>query len=144
MIDMLVVCAPGGHLTTARKLLKGFNGVFKYVVHSPQSLEIDGVEVISVTQSDRDLRFFVQLYEALIIIAKERPKVILSTGAGIAISFFIIGRLFGSKLVFVESQSRVHSLSLSGKMASRLTDRFYVRYPALSKQDSKYIYIKEN
>lgn len=143
MIDLLVVCAPGGHLTTARKLLYGFAGTYKYAVHSPKSNSLDGVKVIPVTQSDRDMKFFIQLYEAFIIIKKNKPKVILSTGAGVAVSFFIVGKMYGAKLVFVESQSRVHSISLSGKLVSFLTNRFYVRYKDLANKSPRYIYIKE-
>lgn len=46
----------------------------------------------------------------------ERPDVIISTGASIAINFALVSKLLGVKFVFIESISRSKELSLSGKI----------------------------
>jgi UDP-N-acetylglucosamine:LPS N-acetylglucosamine transferase len=142
MTDLLVVCAPGGHLTSAKKILNNLSVDFKYVIHSPVDSLIGGVPVIGVIQSDRDLKFVIQIFQALSIILRERPKIILSTGAGVAVPFFIIGWVLGIKLIFVESQSRVSSLSLSGRIVLPFSTRFYVRYKEMCSINKKIIFIE--
>ena len=48
--------------------------------------------------------------------ADYRPDVILSTGAALAVPFFIVGRMHGMRLVYVESFTRVQRPALSGRM----------------------------
>src|SRR3712207_4163963 len=50
------------------------------------------------------------------LIRRHRPDVILSTGAALSVPFFLIGRLHGCRLVYVESLTRTQGLSLSGKL----------------------------
>lgn len=63
------------------------------------------------------------------IVRRRRPDVILSTGAGIALPFFIVGRLFGCRLVFVESLTRTSGLSLTGKLCYPFVDEVFVQWP---------------
>lgn len=62
---------------------------------------------------------------------KYRPKVIVSTGSNIAVPLFIIGKLHGSKLIYIESRARVYSKSLAGKIVGKISDRIYVQWPEM-------------
>ena len=66
--------------------------------------------------------------------AASRPDTILSTGAGLAVPFFLIGKLLGIRLVYVESVTRTESISLSGRLVYPLADRFFVQWPAAAKR----------
>jgi len=57
------------------------------------------------------------------------PDVIVSTGAALAVPFFIVGKLTHRRLVYVESFTRVNSLSLSGRLVYPLADAFFVQWP---------------
>jgi beta-1,4-N-acetylglucosaminyltransferase len=63
-----------------------------------------------------------------------RPDVILSTGAGLAVPFFLIGKLLGIRLIYVESVTRTESISLSGRLVYPLADRFFVQWPAAAER----------
>jgi beta-1,4-N-acetylglucosaminyltransferase len=63
------------------------------------------------------------------VLRRARPDVILSTGAGVAVPFFVLGRLMGVQLVYVESLTRTRSLSLSGRLVRPLADSFFVQWP---------------
>jgi UDP-N-acetylglucosamine:LPS N-acetylglucosamine transferase len=63
------------------------------------------------------------------VVRRTRPDAILSTGAALAVPFFLVGRLHGSRLVYVESLTRTRGLSLSGRMVYRLADAFFVQWP---------------
>jgi UDP-N-acetylglucosamine:LPS N-acetylglucosamine transferase len=57
------------------------------------------------------------------------PDVILSTGAALAVPFFIVGKLHGCRLVFVQSIAHVRALGLSGRLVYPLADEFFVQWP---------------
>jgi UDP-N-acetylglucosamine:LPS N-acetylglucosamine transferase len=82
-----------------------------------------------ISHSERDWRFFVNLWEALRILWKERPQVILSTGAGPAVPFALVGRfLFGCRVVFVETITCVNKPSLTGRIMYRLAHDFFYQW----------------
>lgn len=62
-------------------------------------------------------------------IRRIRPDAILSTGAGLAVPFFLVGKLLRTRLVYVESVTRIETLSLSGRLVYPLADRFFVQWP---------------
>jgi beta-1,4-N-acetylglucosaminyltransferase len=66
------------------------------------------------------------------LIAKERPSAVVTTGAGVGVPFCWIGRLFGARIVFVESLTRIHSSSLSGKLIRPVAHRYFVQWPELA------------
>ncbi len=74
---------------------------------------------------------------AISVIRKERPKVIISTGAAVAVPFFYIGKLYGVKLVYIEVFDRVNTPTLTGKLVYPITDKFIVQW-----EEMKEIYPK--
>src|SRR3954468_11836479 len=56
------------------------------------------------------------------------PDVILSTGAGLAVPFFVVGKLLRKRLVYVESLTRVEHLALSGSLVYPIADAFFVQW----------------
>jgi beta-1,4-N-acetylglucosaminyltransferase len=68
------------------------------------------------------------------LLRKQRPEAILSTGAGVAVPFFLVGKLLGIRLVYVESVTRTESISLSGRLLYPLADRFFAQWPAAAER----------
>ena len=62
------------------------------------------------------------------ILRRERPDVIVSTGAGVAPPFFLIGRILGIKTVFVEVYDRIDSPTLTGRLCYRLSHLFLLQW----------------
>ena len=74
----------------------------------------------------------VDLIKILFILIAERPAVLISTGAEIAIPFFYLAKcLFGSKLIYIESCAQVSNPSLTGRIVYPITDLFLVQWPQL-------------
>lgn len=71
---------------------------------------------------------------AVTVLARHRPSLVLSTGAGVAVPFVVLGRLLGARTVFIESITRVTSLSLSAQLCLRFLTVLYVRWPQLQQQ----------
>lgn len=71
------------------------------------------------------LRNFVLAWRVL---RRERPDVIVSTGAAVAIPFFVLGRLFGALLVYLEVYDRIDSPTLSGRVCHRFAHLFALQW----------------
>ena len=69
---------------------------------------------------------------AFSVLRKERPKAVISTGAGVSVPFVWAARLLGIRTVFIEDLTRVSRLSLSGKLVYRIADVFLVQWPELA------------
>ena len=74
------------------------------------------------------------------VVLRVRPRVILSTGANIAVPISIFGRLMGVKVIHVETGSRVHTMSSTGKLMYRIANLFFVQWESLQKDYPKAIY----
>lgn len=62
------------------------------------------------------------------VLRKERPDLIISSGAAIAVPFFYLGKLFGAKLVYIEVFDRIDKPTLTGRLVYPITDRFIVQW----------------
>ncbi len=58
-----------------------------------------------------------------------RPTVVVSTGAAVALPFFIIGKVFGARTVFIEVYDRVDSATLTGRLCWPFVDQMMVQWP---------------
>jgi UDP-N-acetylglucosamine:LPS N-acetylglucosamine transferase len=75
------------------------------------------------------LNFVKNLMLAIRILRKERPDLIFSTGAGVALPFFLVARLYKIKTIFMETFIFIGQPTLTGKLISRLhlADLFLVQ-----------------
>jgi len=71
-------------------------------------------------------------WRILRILRRERPDLVISTGAGIAVPGFLAAKLLGIRTIYIETYARVESLSLAGKVCYRLADRFLVQHACLA------------
>ena len=93
-----------------------------------------------IRHSERDWLFLVNLWEAWGILRRERPRLILSTGAGPAVPFALVGKLLGIKSIFIESFTRVKKPSLAGRPMYYFADRFFYQWKTLAPYFPRGIY----
>ncbi|HLS29341.1 MAG TPA: PssD/Cps14F family polysaccharide biosynthesis glycosyltransferase [Flavobacteriaceae bacterium] len=70
-------------------------------------------------------------FKSIYLFFKTNPQVIVSTGAGGVIPMLLIGKLFGRKLIFIETFSRTDSKTLTGKICYLFADSFIVQWEGL-------------
>lgn len=131
-----IVSSCGGHLTEVRELKPAYaDQPHFYVLNDHALLPADMQDkTYFIAHSERDWKFFLNLWEAFVILRRERPTAILSTGAGPAVPFAIVGRaLFGTRVVFVETMTRVESPSMTGRLMYYLAHDFFYQWPQLAK-----------
>ena len=65
---------------------------------------------------------------AIRILHKEKPDLIVSSGAAPAIPFFWLGKLTGAKTIYIEVFDRIDKPTISGKVCYPVTDMFIVQW----------------
>jgi len=79
--------------------------------------------------TNRNFKNFIKnTFLALEILRKEKPDVIISSGAAVAVPFFYIGKLFGAKTVYIEVFDRIDKPTVTGKLVYPVTDKFIVQW----------------
>lgn len=77
------------------------------------------------------IKFLINLIQSFFLYVKVRPKVIISTGAGIALPLILIGKLFKTKIVFIESGARIFKPSKTASFIYKYSDLFIIQYETL-------------
>lgn len=63
------------------------------------------------------------------LLRRFKPTVIVSTGAGVALPFFIIGKALHIRTVYLEVFDRIDSATLTGRLCLPFTDVMCVQWP---------------
>lgn len=62
------------------------------------------------------------------VLRREKPELIVSAGAAVAVPFFYLGKLFGSKTIYIEVFDRIDSPTLTGRLVYPVADKFLVQW----------------
>jgi UDP-N-acetylglucosamine--N-acetylmuramyl-(pentapeptide) pyrophosphoryl-undecaprenol N-acetylglucosamine transferase len=124
----------GGHLELLLCLRDCFHG-YRPVWVTAAGQGADGIRqvgdrVVDVPRLNRSrpLTAFRNVWRSLRIALRERPQVIVTSGAGSVVAFCVFGRLLGARIVFLETMARVTSPSASGRVLSRIAKRVLVQW----------------
>jgi UDP-N-acetylglucosamine:LPS N-acetylglucosamine transferase len=80
------------------------------------------------------------MLRSLIIFLKETPDVIISTGSGVTFPICLYAKIFGKRVIYIESFSRVDFPSFTGRLLYRFSDLFIVQWKPLLKYYKNAIY----
>jgi beta-1,4-N-acetylglucosaminyltransferase len=127
-----LVCAHGGHLSEMLQLMDAFEG------HETFFITYDAVRTRALERryllpmiGKNPLLMAYAFVATLRILCREKPELLISTGAEIAIPAFYLARLMGIKTIFVESWARVAQPSGTGRLVYPVTDVFLVQWERL-------------
>ena len=76
---------------------------------------------------------------AIKLLHKEKPDLIISSGAAVAVPFFYFGKLMGAKTIYIEVFDRIDKSTLTGKLVYPVTDKFIVQWEEMKKVYKKAI-----
>ena len=131
---VMLVASSGGHLSHLLEL-KDFWGAHRRVWVSFDVPDVTsrlvGEEVTwAYRPTTRNLRNLVRnLGLAWSELRRLRPDLIVSTGAGVAVPFFWLGRLLGARTAYLEVYDRIDSATVTGRLVRRFTDAMWVQWP---------------
>lgn len=149
-MNISLVSSTGGHWSQLNVIYKEF-----------QKNNIDSINIETITerndsnknnknlrflfQQDRKNKFFIfilllNLIKSFYYVLSFKPDYVISTGAGVTIFYLLFAKLFGAKIIYMESFAKVNSPTLTGRFVYRFADFFYVQWPELLKFYPKGIY----
>lgn len=146
-MKIIFAASSGGHLEQLlmlKPLMEKYDSVF-VTEKTEYEMGKTGVKTYYLSQINRkELLFLPKLignaFRSLGIVIKERPKVMITTGVLAIIPMALLVKLFGGKLIYLESFAKVTSKTLSGKLLYRFADQFYVQWEEMLKLYPNAIY----
>ena len=145
-VDVLLVCSTGGHLLQLHALRAAWTGTRRAWVtfdkSDARSLLADEQVLYAFGPTNRNVGNLLRnLKLAFRLLGQLRPRVIVTTGAGVAVPFCWLGRLAGAKVVYVESLSRIEAPSLSCRLIAPVATRVYAQWPELAEAYGRARYV---
>ncbi len=132
-MKIALVCSHGGHLTQMNMLTRVLEGYewFWVTYRCVRTEAMTARERVYLLNNigTNPVRMALAFFQALWILLKERPDVLVSTGAEIAIPFSWVAKSLGMRVVYIETWSRVHTRSGTGPLVYPVADLFLVQWP---------------
>ena len=141
-IKVCLVGSSGGHLTHLYMLKPFWKNKKRFWVtfdkEDARSL-LNGEKVYPCYYStNRNIKNLIRnTVVAWKVLHKEKPDLIISSGAAVSVPFFYLGKLFGSKLIYIEVFDRIDKPTLSGRLVYPIVDKFIVQW-----EEQKEVYKK--
>ena len=141
---VLFIASTGGHLVELFQLKELFNYYDYHIVteKTPTNLHLKEKykgKVNFVIYGTKDHKFtylfklFLNCWIELFVFIKFRPKYIITTGAHIAGPMCCLGKIFGSKIIFIETFANMSSKTITGKLVYKFADLFLVQWEDMLK-----------
>jgi len=134
-MKICIACSAGGHLTEVLQLAGAYRKYDHFFLTARRRDTEDLAKkdrVVFLTDPGRNLlRLVKNAFQSLSVIRKERPDVILSTGAGLAIPACYFAKMMGKKVIFIDSICRIERPSLSGRLAYPIASLFLVQWKGM-------------
>lgn len=133
-IKICLACSHGGHLTEMLELSEAFAGhdTFYFCYEADTTRVLPNVYLVP-NMARNPIEFIKNLFRVARIFHKEKPDLVVSTGAEIAIPVVLIAKLTGVPVVYIECGAQVTHPSVTGRLMYWLADTFYVQWPELLK-----------
>lgn len=134
--NLCVVCTCGGHLYEALKALRCYGGRRFFITDYNKRLgsALKGQRVYYVPDHNFVLLpLFTNVVRSLYIILKERPDIVLTTGASLVIPTCLLAKILGKRIIYVETGGNVYSPTRTGRLLYRFADVFLIQWKPLHK-----------
>lgn len=125
----------GGHFEQLMMLKELFKEYDSFVVteKTKYSNTLEEVRTYFIKQVNRRSILFVPLFfynlcYSIYILLKEKPKLVISTGVLSTIPICIFAKLYGAKLIYIESFAKINTGTITGKIMYKFADIFYVQW----------------
>ena len=141
-----IAASAGGHLSQMLKLSECWKGYETFSITTTEVVReklqnFGPVYTVGECNRQHPILVFKVLLECIRIILKERPDIIISTGAAVGCIACFLGKFIGAKIIWIDSITNVEKLSLSGRMVRFIADLFFVQWPELARKYSNIEYI---
>ena len=138
-MKICLVASAGGHLSQLLQLADSWNGYDTFCIVTSDLArgklrKYGKVYIVGECNRQHPSRVIKVLLRCIRIVFRERPQVVISTGAAAGCIGCFIGKLIGAKIVWIDSIANVEKLSLSGRLVRHIADLFLVQWPKLTEK----------
>ncbi|MDE6929271.1 MAG: polysaccharide biosynthesis protein [Lachnospiraceae bacterium] len=138
----------GGHLEELLILQPLMDSYDSFIVTEKTAYRGTGKKIrryhlLQVNRRERSCipRLIVNTARSLKIYIAERPDVVVCTGVLATVPLCLLCKLFGKKLIFIESYAKVKTPTLTGRLLYPFADQFYIQWRELLKFYPKAVYV---
>lgn len=136
-MKICVTASSGGHFNQLLKLLPVLNKHKLFFVTPAFHMKniLNNYETYFVKNPGRNLlKFITHSIRSFFILLKERPDVVITTGAGLVVPICFMAKfIFRSKIIFIETFSRIDKPSLTGRIVYHISNLFIIQWKQLKK-----------
>jgi beta-1,4-N-acetylglucosaminyltransferase len=140
-IKICLAASDGGHLTQIQQLAELFERYTYFFVTEKTPVTtsfgitnpVHFLEHINRKKWTFPVLFLYNVWRSYSILKREKPDIVISTGALSALPICLLAKMKGIKLVFIETYSRVESFTLTGKVLYKVSDLFIIQRTSLKK-----------
>lgn len=133
---VVAVASGGGHWVELLRVMPAFEGCDVHYVTVNRDYQVDipdqPLSVISDATRWSRLALLKSALQLLMILLRERPDVVVTTGAAPGYLAIRLGRLLGARTIWLDSIANADELSLSGRMAGQVADLWLTQWPHLA------------
>ncbi len=145
-IKICLAASAGGHLSQLLRLSDAWGGHETFYIVTTELVqdtlsELGRVYVVGECNRQHPRKVVTVLFRCIRILFREKPHVIISTGAAVGCIACFLGKLFRAKVIWIDSITNVEKLSLSGRMVRYIADLLLVQWPTLADKYSKAEYV---
>lgn len=132
-LKVFLVSSSGGHLTHLYMLKPFWKNKERFWVtfekEDAKSLLKNEKVYFCFYPTNRNIKALLKnMVIAWKLLHKEKPDLIISSGAAIAVPFFYIGKLLRANLIYIEVFDRIDKPTLTGRIVYPITDKFIVQW----------------
>ncbi|UCE98823.1 MAG: UDP-N-acetylglucosamine--LPS N-acetylglucosamine transferase [Planctomycetota bacterium] len=145
-LQICLAASAGGHISQLLKIVDNWNGYSTFYITTTEVMrnklrECSKVYVVGECNQQYPIRVIKVLVRCIKVVLRERPDVVISTGAAAGCIVCFLGKLLSAKIVWVDSITNVERISLSGRMVRYIADLFLVQWPELAQRYSNVEYV---
>ncbi|WP_254593439.1 PssD/Cps14F family polysaccharide biosynthesis glycosyltransferase [Terribacillus sp. AE2B 122] len=146
---LLLISSIGGHLTQLLQLEPLFKEYDYHIVTEKSEIteQMKGKHPMSfLVYGARNypfryiFKFSYNIIKSIFLFLKHRPDVVISTGAHTSVPMCYIAKLFGKRVIFIESFAKSTSPTISGKLIYPIADLFIVQWETMKQIYPKAVY----
>ncbi|MEY9868468.1 beta-1,4-N-acetylglucosaminyltransferase [Peribacillus sp. B2I2] len=130
----------GGHLEQLMMLypIMKKNKSFILTEKTIYNFNAKDIKTYSLSQINRHeflflIKLIIIITQSLIIFLKEKPDVVISTGALATVPICLLAKIFRKKIIFIESFSKINSPTITGRIMYKVADLFLIQWEELKK-----------
>lgn len=141
-MKVCLVGSSGGHLTHLHMLKDFWKDKDRFWVtfdkEDARSILENEKVIPCCYPTNRNIKNLIKnTFLAIKVLLKEKPDLIISSGAAVAVPFFYIGKILGAKLIYIEVFDRIDKPTVTGKLVYPIADKFIVQW-----EEQKKVYPK--